>query len=279
MIFAMNENDKLNILKNILLTDDREYAETISKRIEALEELLHTRSELGGKVDPIIDHKLDEFVKEIPKTLGPTITEALKTEIKNSKHQVVEALYPIMGKMIKKYVWQEIKLLSERVNKQVENSFSVKSWKRRLKSWFTGVEEQDLILSELGDATIEQVFIIEKNSGILLGNYSKTETIDKEMFSGMLTAIKSFVEDAFQQKGQSLELIEYELYNIHIQSFVSYYVAVVISGQYTTPIKNKLQDIIFNFSENFLSLVIYNPDITKDDIVNELNYYFNNDRI
>ncbi|MBC9797481.1 cell envelope biogenesis protein OmpA [Sinomicrobium weinanense] len=275
----MNENDKLNILKDILLTDDREYAESIVKRMETLENLVHTRSKLSDKVDPIIDHKLDEFIHEIPRTLGPTITETLKTEIKNSKDQVVEALYPIMGKMIKKYVWQEIKLLSERVSKQVEDSFSAKSWKRRVKSWFTGVKEHDLILSELGNATIEQVFVIEKNSGILLGNYSKTETIDKEMFSGMLTAIKSFVEDAFQQKGQNLELIEYELYNIHIQSFVSYYIAVVISGQYTTPIKNKLQDIIFNFSQNFLSLVIYNPDITKNDIVNELNYYFNNDRI
>lgn len=279
MIFAMNENDKLNILKDILLTDDREYAETISKRIEALEKLLHTRSELGSKVDPIIDHKLNEFIDEIPKTLGPTITKTLKAEIKNSKEQVVEALYPIMGKMIKKYVWQEIKLLSERVSNQVENSFSFQAWKRRFKSWFTGVKEHDLILSELGNATVEQVFIIEKNSGILLGNYSKTETIDKEMFSGMLTAIKSFVEDAFQQKGQNLELIEYELYHIHIQSFVSYYVAVVVSGQYTTPIKNKLQDIIFNFSENFLSLMVNNPDITQNDIVNELNYYFNNDYI
>ncbi|WP_240643099.1 cell envelope biogenesis protein OmpA [Sinomicrobium pectinilyticum] len=275
----MNENDKLNILKDILLTDDREYAETIAQKISALEKVLHTRSELAGKVDPIIDTRLDEFIEEIPKTLGPTITETLKEEIKNSKEQVVEALYPIMGRMIKKYVWQEIKLLSERVSTQVENSFSFRAWKRRLKAWITGVKEHDLILSELGDASIEQVFVIEKNSGILLGNYAKTETIDKEMFSGMLTAIKSFVEDAFQQKGQNLELIEYELYHIHIQSFVSYYIAVVVSGQYSTPVKNKLQDTIFKFSENFLSLMIYNPDITQNDIVNELNFYFNNDHI
>ncbi|RAV28011.1 cell envelope biogenesis protein OmpA [Sinomicrobium soli] len=275
----MNENDKLNILKDILLTDDREYAETIANRLKALEKTLHTRSELADRVDPIIDTRLDEFISEIPGTLGPTITETLKTEIKKSKEQVVEALYPIMGRMIKKYVLQEITLLSERVSKQVENSFSAKAWKRKFKAWFTGVREQDLILSELGDTSVEQVFVIEKNSGILLGNYAKTETIDKEMFSGMLTAIKSFVEDAFRGKGQNLELIEYELYHIHIQSFVSYYVAVVVSGQYNTPIKNKLQDIIFSFSQNFLSLMIYNPDIAKEDIVNELNYYFKDDSI
>ncbi|WP_461532920.1 cell envelope biogenesis protein OmpA [Sinomicrobium sp.] len=275
----MNENDKLNILKDILLTDDREYAETIANRLKALERTLHTRSELEERIDPIIKTKLEEFTSEIPRTLGPTITETLKIEIKKSKEQVVEALYPIMGRMIKKYVLQEIELLSERVSNQLENSFSAKAWKRKLKALFTGVREEDLILSEIGNTSVEQVFVIEKNSGILLGNYAKTETIDKEMFSGMLTAIKSFVEDAFRGKGQNLELIEYELYHIHIQSFVSYYVAVVVSGQYNTPIKNKLQDIIFSFSQNFLSLMIYNPDIDKKDIVNELNYYFKNDNI
>jgi len=71
------------------------------------------------------------------------------------------------------------------------------------------------------------------------------------MISGMLTAIKSFVEDAFGQKNQSLELIDYELYHIHLQSFSRYYLAVVLSGSYTLDAKDKIQDLIFNFYEDF----------------------------
>ena len=110
-------------------------------------------------------------------------------------------------------------------------------------------------------AKIEQVFLIERDSGILKAVYSKKETIDEELISGMLTAIKSFVEDAFNKGGQSLELIEYELYQIHIQSFVTHYVAVVISGNYLTRSKNKVQDIIFNFYNKYMAM---NLDLVMD---------------
>jgi hypothetical protein len=271
----MTEADKLALLKDLLLTDDRAYAESIHKKIKALEDIINEQKKLSNKVDPIIDDRLEEFIEEIPETLGPTITEALAEQIKNSKDQVVEALYPIMGKMIKKYISQEISLLTERINKQLEDSFSTKSWKRKFKSWFGGVREEELLLSELAfKSRVEQVLVIEKNSGLLIGQYATTETIDKDMVSGMLTAIKSFVEDAFQGKSQNLELIEYELYHIHIQSFVSFYVAVAISGEYNLIFKNKLQDIIFNFTDNFLNLFDNLSEINEQDITNELEFYF-----
>jgi hypothetical protein len=271
----MTEADKLSLLKDLLLTDDRAYAESIHKKIKALEDIINEQKKLSNKVDPIIDDRLEEFIEEIPETLGPTITEALAEQIKNSKDQVVEALYPIMGKMIKKYISQEISLLTERINKQLEDSFSAKSWKRKFRSWFGGVREEELLLSELAlQLRVEQVLVIEKNSGLLIGQYAKTETIDKDMVSGMLTAIKSFVEDAFQGKSQNLELIEYELYHIHIQSFVSFYVAVAISGEYNLIFKNKLQDIIFNFTDNFLNLFDNLSEIKEQDITNELEFYF-----
>ncbi|PTX60078.1 hypothetical protein C8N46_10784 [Kordia periserrulae] len=271
----MTEADKLTLLKDLLLTDDRAYAESIHKKIKALEEVINEQKKLSNKVDPIIDERLEAFIEEIPETLGPTITEALAEQIKNSKDQVVEALYPIMGKMIKKYISQEINLLTERINKQLEDSFSAKSWKRKFRSWFGGVREEELLLSQLSSISqVEQVLVVEKNSGVLIGQYAKTETIDKDMVSGMLTAIKSFVEDAFQGKSQNLELIEYELYHIHIQSFVSYYVAVVISGEYNLIFKNKIQDIIFNFTDNFLNLFSDLSNIKEEDITNELEFYF-----
>lgn len=271
----MTEADKLALLKDLLLTDERAYAESIHSKIKVLEDIINKQKKLSNKVDPIIDKKLDEFIEEIPGTLGPTITKALSEQIKNSKDQVVEALYPIMGKMIKKYISQEISLLTERINKQLEDSFSANSWKRKFKSWFGGVKEEELLLSELSAISqVEQVLVIEKNSGMLIGQYAKTETIDKDMISGMLTAIKSFVEDAFNEKSQNLELIEYELYHIHIQSFVSFYVAVAISGEYNLIFKNKIQDIIFNFTDNFLNLFNNLNEIKEEDITNELEFYF-----
>lgn len=244
----MVEKDKVELLKDILFTDDREFAEKIAQRIETIETIINERAKLSEKVNPIITKQLDDFVQEIPKTLGPTITATLKEEIRKNKDAIVDALYPILGKMIKKYISQEMKMLSEKINKQL----SAQRWQTKFRSWFGGVKEEELIISELSSASIEQVLLIERGSGILAASYSKTKTIDEDMISGMLTAIKGFVEDAFGQKNQNLELIEYELYHIHLQSFVSYYVAVVISGNYSLNSKGKVQDLIFDFYDDFM---------------------------
>ncbi len=256
----MNEKDKIEILKDILFTDDREFEERISKRVDMLERTVNKKKQLSKKVDPLIEHQLAEFAKSIPQTLGPTITATLKEEIKNHKDEVVDALYPVLGKMVKKYVAQEMKLLSEKIDGQLG---FLKSWKRKFKSIFSSKSEDQLMMDELSSAKIEQVFLIEKDSGILKAGYVKSKTIDEEMISGMFTAIKSFVEDAFEQKDQNLELIEYELYQIHIQSFVTHYIAVAISGNYSLSSKNKLQDIIFDFYHRYMAM---NLDLVFDTL-------------
>jgi len=270
----MDENDRIEILKDILFTDDREYIDRIAKRIEYLEKAVDDSERITSQVDPIVKQQLKEFTRSIPTTLGPTITETLKEQIKNHTNEVVDVLFPILGKMIKKYVAQEMRLLSEKINGQL----GFNGFKRKMKSFFGGVKEQDLILSQLSSAKIEQVLLIEKESGLLTASYSRSETIDEEMISGMLTAIKNFVEDAFSQKNQSLEHIEYELYQIHIQSFVTYYIAVVVSGNYTLQSKNKVQDIIFDFYEDFIEMK-RNKLFTPENIKRELALSFENARI
>ncbi|MBQ4818940.1 cell envelope biogenesis protein OmpA [Aquimarina sp. MMG016] len=251
----MEEQDKLKILKDLLLTEEKEYADSIAKKLEDLSKIVHQKQELSHKVDPIIDDKLEEFVQEIPKTLGPTITEALKEEIKNSQDAVVEALFPIIGKMIKKYIAHEMKLLSENISKQTRKAFSFKNWFRKTKARAQGVSEGDLAITDYAKPRLMQMFVIEKNSGILIADYSplSDNTIDKEMIAGMLTAIKSFVEDAFQGGDQNLETIEYELYTIHVQNFYSYYIAAVISGAYSMMFKEVLEDQIIDFAQHHIS--------------------------
>ncbi|MBU2995822.1 cell envelope biogenesis protein OmpA [Cellulophaga baltica] len=244
----MVEKDKVELLRDILFTDDRVFVQKIADRIGVIEQTIEEKDKLSEKVDPIISKQLDDFVEEIPTKLGPAITATLKEEIRKNKEEIVDALYPILGKMIKKYIAQEIKMLSNKISKQL----SAKRWNIKFKSWFSGVKEEEIIISNLSVSTIEQVLLIERGSGILAASYSKTKTIDEDMISGMLTAIKGFVEDAFGQKNQNLELIEYELYNIHLQSFVSYYVAVVISGNYSLEAKDKVQDLIFDFYDDFM---------------------------
>ncbi len=272
----MNQDEKLNIIKDILLTDEREFVSSIEKKIKILEKTVNEKGNLSIKVDPIIDIKLKEFVKEIPNNLGPTITEALKKEIADSQDAVVEALFPILGKMIKRYVQHEMKLLSEKINTQVNNTFSFNRFFRKAKSKASGVNESDLIIQEQSNTKIEQVIIIEKGSGLVLAKFSKNKMADEDMVAGMLTAIKSFVEDAFTKESQNLQYIEYDLYHIHLQNFSSFYIAVVVSGAYNIIFKDKLEDRILEFTDKQkITKTLKN----KTSLTKKLEEFFKNDSI
>lgn len=268
--------NKLDSLREILLLEDREDTQKILDRLDEIENTFVQKQKLSKQVSPIIEESISKFSDSIPEKLGPTITLALDKQIKNSKDKVVEALYPIIGKMIKRYIQNEIKLLSENINKKINKTFSVKNFKRKFTSFFSGTKESDIIISELIDSEILQIFVIEKESGLLLGNYSKKETIDKEMISGMLTAIKSFVEDAFKQSQQNLETIEYELYNIHIQNFHTYYIATIISGVLTEKNKNHIENGMINVAKQINSLTSLKDDSKINTI---LAAYIKNENI
>lgn len=270
----MNQEERLSILKDILLTDEREYAAKVEEKLKIVEEIINKQKKLSERVNPIIDEKIDNFVVEIPKTLGPAITEALKTEIKNSQDAVVEALFPIIGKMIKKYVQQEMQLLSEAINKKMNSAFSFEGLKRKFKAKRTGVSEGELMLQELAKPIIEQIMVIEKGSGLVISEYTKTQNIDQDMVGGMLTAIKSFAEDAFEKGNQELQYIEYNSFHIHLQNFSSYYIAVVISGPFNVIFKDKLEDKLLDFAQNYVNKEDLNdqPAFTR-----KLKSYFGNE--
>ena len=82
MATKMDEQAKLETLKELLFPDDRGAVEDISKRIQLLEIIINDQKKLAARVDPLVDDKLNAFTKSIPDTLGPTITATLKKEIK-----------------------------------------------------------------------------------------------------------------------------------------------------------------------------------------------------
>ncbi len=272
----MEAEDKLQILKKLLLTEEKEFAASITKDVEELYAILHQKNELSQKVGPIIDDKLEGFIKNMPQDLGPVITQTLKEEIKNSQDAVVEALFPIIGKMIKKYIAHEMRLLSDQISQKTKEAFSFKNLFRKKRAKSTGVSDGDIALSDYATPRLMQLFVIEKNSGILISEYSPLSegTVDKEMIAGMLTAIKSFVEDAFHGKDQNLESIEYELYTIHVQNFYSYYIAAVVSGAYTTTVKDILENQILDFAQHQIS----KKDIDDNALFTQkLKKYFTNE--
>ncbi len=248
----MEQQNRLELLKEILLAEEKDITQSLVDKVDKLAHTLNEPTELAQKVDPLVDTKINNLVKEMPKTLSPVITEALKTEIKNSQDAVVEALFPIIGKMIKKYISHEIKVLNDKVNDQLQNMFT---FENIMKRFFGRKPKGTDIINAATSPSLIQVMVIEKETGLLIANHAPdpNDGIDEDLVAGMLTAIKSFVEDAFKGGDQELETLAYELYTLHIQNFYNYYIVAVVSGVYTIMTKDKLEDLLLEFADKGVS--------------------------
>ena len=263
-------------LREILLEKDWEEREVLAQKLNELDGQLNERDQLETRVSPIIEDRQNKLQQNFPVLFGPQITESIRRQIKESQEEVIEVLYPIIGRMIKKYITTEIEMLNERVDQQMDLAMSAKGWKLRFKSWRTGTPMKDLIKAEILQPKIESIYVIERDSGMLIASYSTEETIDKDMLAGMLTAIKAFVEDAFTKEKQELESIDYENFKVVLKNFKSFYIAVVTSGGTSAVFRNKLDDQLLKFATKVLSNA-KNPESSSDQemIASGLQDYFN----
>lgn len=241
-----DEELKLLQLKDILLGEDR-------KKVKEIEQILEDKEKLSHRVQPLIEEQLELFKTAFPKEYEGAVNKLIERKLEDSQEEILNVIYPVLGKMIKKFITQQFQILKDTIDQSIRKTFSTQGFWTKMKSRVFGVKESEIILSDLDKPIIEEVYAIERDSGLLMGIGSKQETIDQDVIAGMLTAIKSFVEDAFKKESQDLEVIEYGNYKIFIHNFPSFYIAVAMSGSISTIEKGDLSDKVMDFAENHIS--------------------------
>ena len=221
--------------------------------VQELHEDINTRKRLETKVEPIVEDKFTYLKEHFPELFGPAIAEAINVQVRESQNSIIDALYPIMGKLIKKYVVAEIEILSEKIDKQLDRAFSWEGWMTRIRGQFAGVPFGQQVVRGALAPTVEEVFVIEQHSSMLLGSYSRQNILDRDMIAGMLTAIKGFVKEAFAKEHQELEMVEYETYKIILKNFRSFYIAVTVSGVIDAQFKDELDDTLLTFVHDVMN--------------------------
>ncbi|TXD48275.1 cell envelope biogenesis protein OmpA [Polaribacter sp. IC073] len=248
------KDNRFELLRELLLAEDRD-------KFTALSEEIIEKEKLSKRVTPLVDEKIEDLRRNFPEYFGDTITQTIKIQIRDSQDEVVEALYPIMGKLIKKAIVSEITKLSDSINKTIKEKFSIKEiFTRFLKG---KKNDAGVVLNEIFEPIIEEVFVIEKNSGLLSGSYTRGNTADKDMISGMLTAIKSFAEEAFSKENQNLEDIKFDNFHLTIKNYKSIYIAIATSGVLSGEFKETIADNVHNLAEIILRDRTYLADEAK----------------
>ncbi len=242
-----SDQQQIEQIRDILLRKDRQ-------ALQRLEEILDSPGEMARRVLPVIEEQLAEFEAHFPLSYRLAVEKLIERKLRQSQDELLNLLYPIMGKMIRKYIAQQLQALRESVEQQIHQSFL-----GRLRARLFGVKESDMIISMAAESSVEEAYVIEQHSGLLIGSASLHPTIDKELIAGMLTAIKSFVVDAFQQGDAELEMVNYGHYQILIQDFYTFYIALAINGILTAQEKEKLSGQMMEFANRELARKI-EPD-------------------
>ncbi|MFT4762542.1 MAG: hypothetical protein ACI9XO_000281 [Paraglaciecola sp.] len=267
---AQSEAQSIELLKQILLREDR-------SEVEQLKEILNNPDQLSERISPIIEKHLVHMKQNFPVEYNTTIEKIITKKLENSQEELLNTISPVMGQMIRKYVQYQFQLLKEILDAQLDATFN-QGIIGKVRGLFGGKAQQvssETIIANLDRPLIEEIYVIEHYSGILIGSASRLETIDIDVIAGMLTAIKSFVEDAFKRGKEELEMIQYETFTILLENFHSYYIAAAVSGSMSMKERVDLENSLAKFAEKELKVNMQKKDGSANLIIKQkLEKYF-----
>lgn len=210
ILLDVAETDQLDELRRILIQPN----EVSNVLPTAVVQSSHNDNQLAEATLPIVEENIRESVKRNPEKLA-------------------EALFPVIGPAIRKAIAEALSTMVQSLNQTLEHSISPQGLRWRMEAWQTGKPFSEVVLLNTLLYRVEQVFLIHKETGLLLQHASVNADEDQEadMVSAMLTAIQDFAQDSFKQTEQAtLDALQLNELSIWIERSPDLILAAVIRG-------------------------------------------------
>lgn len=183
---------------------------------------------------------------ELSQTIAPLIVTTIKAELRNSQDEMVEALYPITGRLVKSYVASALKDLTDQMNRRLEQNPVM----LRLQSLATGRSVGELALAGTQDFDVKELFLIRRGSGELVAHWPDSPMSGREhAMSGVLAAVNEFANEAFSADQASLRQIDIGGEEVYLRGSPVYLLAARCSGQAPQAIQQTLDDVFLSAVE------------------------------
>lgn len=231
-------------LRKILVGEQADKIDLIKDRLDQVA----LRSKDVAEVLPeAILHAHEEREDDLGKAFSPTVSSALKTTIQRDPQGFADIFYPALAPAIRAMVANMIRSFTESMNQTIESATSLKGLKWRLESIRTGIPYTDLALRSSLQYRVEQVFLIQPGTGLLIEHVLNDNVlgIDSDAVSGMLTAIQSFVTDSFDAKsGENLTNMKVGELTVWMVHGPQAMIACVIRGDAPHALRGQLIDVL-----------------------------------
>lgn len=191
---AEQQSEEMRTIIRILVGCDRdELREVIAT--------LRDSGQFAAKVSDVFGDAMSRSAatdERFGRVMGPIVQRGVHDTVERDPGKFGEMLAPAMGPAIRQSVRQMFQSLTDSFERTLEQSLSAKSWKWRFESWRTGKPFSEVVFLHTLAYRAEHVFLIHRETGLLLHDVASRGAADADLVSGMLTAIRDFVRDAFE---------------------------------------------------------------------------------
>lgn len=237
----LSPNSDFSRLKGLLLGDEKRLLAQIEQLVRRHEERVGDDDALQHSVAEVLADALREAEirnhRELAGALAPLLVASIKREIRNAGDEVVDALYPIMGRLIAAYVASAVRDFVHQTNDQIESGLKGRFLRLRLKSLLTRTPYRTLLLREGRPLRITSIYLINRTTGVLIERWAadfdtKTpQAVDDHLVGGMLSAINNFAAEAFTVERSELRSLDLGECRIYLRASASYLLAVKTVGR------------------------------------------------
>lgn len=225
-------------LRAILLGDDRQamdglraqlteqsrlLAENASTLAQYKKDIVQLRDRVGSDEQlrqamvPVLSQVIADVEQSNPRPLSramsPFIVSSIRSEIANSKEAMVEALYPITGKLVSAAVRNSIASMMETINQRVDDATSARMISARFKSWRSGEPVSAYLMPGIGEVSFHSALLMERDTGAPICHVDPTgEETQSEgqsnLVSGLLAALSNLTEEVFTAEDDELRTLD-----------------------------------------------------------------------
>ena len=240
-------------LREILIGDERRSLGAAHSRIEELQD---SQNDLAQRLPGALESlRSGSDTRRVADALVQPVELALGTAVKKNPQTLVDALFPIIGPLIRKAIAEALRTLVADLNSAVESSFTPRGLKWRIEAWRAGVPYAQIVLKHRLAYRIDHVFLIARESGLVLQHESAPDLpeLDADAIAGMLTALGDFVGDSVGGKsGDTLDSVRVGEYLVWVVQGPRANLACFMRGAPPAPLhdllERRLEDIHAQFT-------------------------------
>ncbi len=244
--------DAFEKIKTILLGDTTRRLDETAERVEKIGERLSD----GGAFVDALKRAEEKRPKDLSGALAPSVVSIIRSEIKNSKDMMIEALYPIMGRLVTAAVAGAFRDLVETLNARIDTMVSANSWRLRLRAMATGRSMAEVALAESEAGTLKRALLLERGSGRLLtlwpeekGEAGNSVDENADLESGMIAAITEFATSVYADKGGELRMLDIGSGKVFLRASPQVIVAGEFGGDLSRQRERRLDEAFLKIVE------------------------------